>query len=194
MIKLVPDPVGAVSPIWIVLPPATDVEPVPMFSVSTPTELAPVPKFNVLAASAATLPTSIWVTRSLLPNSKVAVPAEPAEPERMLTFIALEALDMLPLPMLIVWVELAPGVAEPILMLLVAVDWPTIMPPVSVVLPIVTPVAVPVPIVKMAPVVLSRDGDSRAVPAMPVPETLKLPVCWLPGVLACSCTPVLVPR
>jgi hypothetical protein len=36
---------------------------------------------------------------------------------------------------------------------------------------------------------VKTSGDWRAVPTMPVPDTLKFPVCCEPGLDACSCTP-----
>src|ERR1700753_2329728 len=70
--------------------------------------------------------------------------------------------------------------------------WETVKAPELVVvippLPIVMAVALPAPSDRAPRDRASKLGDCRAVPKIPVPERFRLPVCWVPGVEACSWT------
>jgi hypothetical protein len=47
------------------------------------------------------------------------------------------------------------------------------------------------PILRVAvPLGVSMVGVCIEVPAIPVPDILKFPVCWVPGVVLCSWTPL----
>ncbi len=101
VIKLVPEPVGVPSPIWIVSAPATVPAPVPILIRSTtPGAWAPVAPIEIVrAAAGAMLPKPMTVARVLFPKVKLAVPAVPT-PDKIATLSAVPA--PAPFPILMV--------------------------------------------------------------------------------------------